>query len=280
LLDDYTEAVRKAFAAVVEGLDLTDTAETKRVIDQWAADHTEGMIKDLVGPDFFADMPLNFVLGDAVYFKGNWAEPFNPRYTNKSDFHLADGSTVQASIMNNVSGFNAYHGTGFDMVVLPYQGARFSMLVLLPNATDGLDELVQAVTPELLNQWAAEATGQMGGTWVALPKFAFSTRLETDDLKVPLETLGMTDVFSPVDADLSGMMGPGNGLHLKRLVHGARVEVSEEGTRAAGVSLGNGGVCAGPFYFTADHPFMFAIRDDQTGAIQFLGQVTNPNSAD
>ena len=88
--------------------------------------------------------------------------------------------------------------------------------------------------------------------------------------------MGMTDVFTAGAADLSGMTGARDGLCLEKFVHAARIEVNEEGTRAAAVTVGGGGVCSGPPRFTVDRPFLFAIRDDQTGAIQFLGQVTNP----
>jgi serpin B len=171
-------------------------------------------------------------------------------------------------------GFRLYHGRGFRMAVLPYEGQRFSMLVLLPNGYDHIDELAQAVTPERLNEWVAAAE-EASEYILGLPKFELSTRL--DDPIALLRSLGMTDVFAPFASDLSGMTGVRDGLHLEKVVHAARIEVSEEGTRAAAVSVGGGGICSGPPRFTADQPFLFAIRDDQSGAIQFLGQVMDPS---
>lgn len=273
LLDEYRQAVQQAFAAVVDELDLGDRAEAERVVDAWAALHTQGMIDDIVDPDFFTDT-MRIVLANAVYFKGKWVETFDPKKTHDAPFHLADGTTVQVPMMTRRGGFRLYSGAGFAMAVLPYEGQRFSMLVLLPERYDGVDELARAVTPELLDEWVA-AAGEMSSFVLDFPKFELYTRL---DDPIPLfESLGMTNVFSPFVSDLSGMTGQHDGLHLEKLVHAARMEVSEEGTRAAAVSVGGGGICSGPPHFTADRPFIVAIRDDQTGAIQFLGQVMHPS---
>ena len=108
-----------------------------------------------------------------------------------------------------------------------------------------------------------------------MPKFELSASVEPIEI---LKSLGMTDLFTSA-ADLSGMAGPVDGLKVEKFVHAARVEVSEEGTKAAGASFIGGAACSGPPNFVVDHPFLFVIRDDKTGAIQFVGQVNNPNQA-
>jgi serpin B len=274
LLHDYRQAIESAFAAAVDELHMSDPQQAELVIDAWAALHTDGMIDDIVTPEFFTAL-TRVVLGNAVYFKGNWASPFHPDYTYNTPFQLDDGTTVQVSMMSQQGGFRLYEGAGFRMAVLPYEGDRFSMLVLLPNQHVGIDELAQSVTPELLDDWVAAAE-EVSWYELHLPKFELSTRLEPDDLIGHLNSLGMTDVFSATASDLSGMTGLHDGLHLEKLVHAARIEVSEEGTRAAAVTIGMSEVLSSPPSFRANRPFLFAIRDDQAGAIQFLGQITNP----
>jgi serpin B len=276
LLDDYRLQVQDAFRAVVDELDLADAEEAERVVDRWAALHTQGMINDIVDPNFFT-ATMRVVLANAVYFKGNWVEKFDPVATYDQTFYRADGTTVQVPMMNRSGGFSVYHGTGFRMAILPYEGDRFSMLLLLPDRYDAADELASVITPALLDQWVAEAEE---ASWyrLAIPKFELSTRLESGELISLMGSLGMTDVFSAQTSDLTGMTGrAADGLHLEKLVHAARIEVNEEGTRAAAVTVGGGGVCSGPPTFTVDRPFILAIRDDQTGAIEFLGQVMDPS---
>lgn len=272
VLDTYRQAIQQAFDAAVGELDLKDREAATRIINEWAAFNTQGMIDEVVTPKFFTDTMV-FVLANAVYFKGKWVEPFDPERTYDAPFYLADGSTVRVQMMSHTGEYRAHFGRGFRMVVLPYEGDRFSMVVILPDGGDQLDELAQVVTPELLDEWVALAEAEPFYLRLGLPKFELSASLEPIEI---LKSLGMTNVFSGA-ADLSGMAGPIPGLMVEEAVHAARIEVSEEGTRAAAVTVVGGGVCSGPPSITVNHPFLFAIRDDQTGAIQFLGQVTNPS---
>lgn len=274
LLQDYRQTIENSFAAVLDELDVTNPEKAEQVIDEWAASQTDGMINDIVAPEFFTGL-TRVVLGNAVYFQGKWVNPFHPDYTSDAPFHLDDGTSVQVPMMGQQGGFRLFDGAGFRMAVLPYEGDRFSMLVLLPDMHVRLAELAQAVTPTLLDEWVAAAE-EVSWYKLHLPKFELSTRLEPTDLIEQLKSLGMLDVFSPFDSDLSGMTGTKDGLHLEKLVHAARIEVSEEGTRAAAVTIGIADILSSPPSFRANRPFLFAIRDDQTGAIQFLGQVTNP----
>jgi len=214
-----------------------------------------------------------FVLANALYFKGKWAQPFDPKETHDAPFVLADGSSVMVPMMTVGGEFHEYEGQGFSMIELPYEGDRFSMVVLLPRGNDRLDQLAQVVTPKLLDEWIAAAENNMFYGNLSMPKFELSATVDPIEI---LKSLGMTDFFTPA-ADLSGIAGPIDGLMVEKFVHVARIEVSEEGTRAAGGSFIGGAACSGPPSLHIDHPFLFAIRDDKSGAIQFLGQVTNPN---
>jgi serpin B len=267
----YRAAIQEAFDATVDEMDLQDRQAATKAINEWAAAHTAGMIDKVVTPDFFTESML-FVLANALYFKGKWAQPFDPKETHDQIFTLADGSTVLVPMMTTGGEFQFHSGQGFDMIVLPYEGERFSMVVLLPAQADQLDELAQVVTPKLLDEWVTASKSESFYGRLHFPKFTLSATVDPIEI---LNSMGMSDLFTS-DADLSGMSAVG-GLQVEKFVHAARVEVSEEGTRAAGVSVIGGGACSGPPSFTVDHPFLFAIRDDQSGAIQFLGQVTNPS---
>jgi serpin B len=157
---------------------------------------------------------------------------------------------------------------------MPYAGDSIHMIVLLPKATDGLPALERELTTAQLVQWASPMHPRK--VRVYLPRFKTTSQFE---LGRTLARLGMPLAFDARDADFSGMSGRPD-LYISAVVHKAFVDVNEEGTEAAAatavVMRAKSAMPAEPPTFRADHPFLFLIRDNESGAILFLGRVANP----
>jgi len=171
--------------------------------------------------------------------------------------------------------FNYAASDGVQVLKMPYKGDRLSMLAVLPEGRDGIGALEDAISADAIEQWRQNLSSVE--VVVAMPKFEMNTKYL---LNKHLTALGMTDVFSPGKADLSGMVGQtGNeDLFVQKALQDAYVKVDEEGTEAAAVTTITAVYTSAPSppRFTADHPFLFLIQDDESGAVLFMGRVSDP----
>ena len=270
----YLQALASAFDAGVRETDFSQPENARQTINKTVEDQTNGLIKDLFAPNSFTS-DTRLALTDSLYLKAKWAEPFEKRETADQPFHLADGSTVNVSTMGKQSDLAYAQGTGWQYAELPYEQDHLAMGIVLPN-TGTFDSFRKALTADRL----ATMTSTAAPTQVALelPKFTFDT---SESLKPALKSLGMTSLFDPDSADLSGIPAKPEPLHVGVVVQKTHVAVDEDGTTAAAAS--GVGIIAGaapePQQVTemyVDHPFLFLIRDTVTGQILFLGQVSNP----
>ena len=178
--------------------------------------------------------------------------------------------------MNQTTKFG-YMGTDhIQGLELPYVDNELSMIVLLPKKLDGLDDLEQSLTQENLSEWQSKLRKRE--VIVSLPKFKLTSQFS---LASVLKAMGMKDAFSR-SANFSGMNG-NRDLSISAVIHKAYVDVNEEGTEAAAatavtIRLTSMGPDSRPPVFRADHPFLFLIRDNQSGSILFIGRVMNPKS--
>ncbi len=173
------------------------------------------------------------------------------------------------------SGFFAFaQNDQFQAIELPYKGEKIAMLILLPRSIDGLGKLESGLSADFL----AGVTGgmQKGKAEVMIPKFKFSAGI---GLAEKLKEMGMTAAFSPGQADFSGIDGEPD-LFISDVQHKAFISVDEKGTEAAaatGITMSPTAVFMPRVTFTADHPFLFVIRDRTSGALLFLGRVEDPS---
>ena len=277
---EYLDGVKAAYDSVVAPQDFKGDPEgARRTINQWVESKTRDKIRDLIAPGNL-DPLTRMVLVNAIYFKGNWAAPFPPEQTAPADFHVAAGSVVQVPLMSQTR--RAFYGEfdGCQVVQLPYAGGDLSMLVVLPREQDGLAALEAKLTPERLAEWRA-GLGERE-VRVFLPKFKMTWG--AFGLTGPLKALGMADAFSDTAADFSGMDGRLHWLYIGAVLHKAFVEVNEEGTEAAAATAVVMRVRAmrpaTPPDFRADHPFLFLIQEEETGAILFMGRVADPSKTE
>lgn len=245
-----------------------DPEGARATINGWVADQTNDKIQNLlVQGDITNDTA--FVLTNAIYFHASWADKFDPQNTKDGSFAAPSGA-VTAHMMNEQVEMGYVHADAFDAVAIPYDGGDLEMLVIQPASLSAFEESLTAAS---LQQIADDA--QLRSVNLTLPKFTLTQRVSVKDT---LTALGMTDAFQPGVADFSGIDG-GHDISISDVIHKAFISVDEKGTEAAAatavVAVGTAAP-VDPVTLTIDHPFVFAIRDVQSGAILFMGRVANP----
>jgi serpin B len=274
-LEGFLAITRRFYGAELGQVDFrTDASAARAEINAWVLRQTADKIRDLV-PEGALGPTTRLVLTNAIYFRGEWARQFAKDATTEQPFHVTADRTLPVPLMfaKTRIGFAAHPEAGVTVAELPYEGDEVSMIVLLPDAVDGLAAVESQLSPERLASWTSDLPRQ--DVLVYLPRFSLESRF---GLGPTLSAMGMPLPFSS-GADFSGMNGR-HDLFVSALVHKARVDVDEEGTEAAAAT----GVVVGlkaarpvqPPTFRADHPFLFLIRHAPTGAMLFLGRVTEP----
>ena len=246
-------------------LDFADLSAPAEV-NTWASEKTHGMIREVI--DAFERDEV-FALANAAYFDGNWTTPFNPAATRPRPFTLSDGTTKHVPTMHASDKFDYAEDDELQAIWLPY-GDTLEIGFVAVIAREGLPRLDAA-------RWTAlrSSMRNLEGT-VALPSFHAEERFELTDALI---ALGLGPAFEP-GPDFDGLFeGPGDK-SLSRVLHRARVELDEQGTRAAAVTVALGRLTSGqlspPFDLRLDRPFLWAIEHRPSGTLLFMGIVTDP----
>lgn len=276
--DEYVQLVQRNYRAEGRTLDFAGSAENSRsTINRWVEQQTNDRIKDLLPSGTITPL-TRLVLTNAIYFKGTWSTPFDKKLTKPLDFSLTADQTVKADMMWRSGSFRYTEDEQMQLLELPYQGDRLTMIVVLPRKKDGLSEVEATLNQDKI----AKQLNGMKSTKVVLTLPKIKTTYATS-LVDTLSSMGMTDVFDQGKADLSGMDGT-RELFISTVVHKAFCEINEEGTEAAAAT---GAVVTlksmpakepPPIEFKADHPYLYMIRDTQTGSLLFLGRVADPRN--
>jgi serpin B len=270
LLKEFTQITSTHYRAGLTPLDyIADPEAARKTINQWVNKRTNGRITELLQ---LGDIRVTTtaVLTNAAYLKASWAIPFSPDHTKQADFEVKPGTKVKVPMMHSFeASFNYFKGVDYELLELPYNGERLSMIVVLPRKRGGLREVAPLLTAAKVQQDLARLDLHIGR--VVLPKFKFLFR---SDLSSALKALGMQLAFR--DGDFSGMSR--SDLELSFVIHQATISVDEQGTEAsAATAVGGNRSEPPPFSFRADHPFLFLLRDGRTGPILFFGQVNTPS---
>ena len=276
--------------------------DERQQINDWVARQTKDRILDLLGPTT-VNRDTRLVLVNAIAFLGEWKVPFEPEDTREEPFTLSAGETIAIPLMSRTSleggrygafrsdgTFFSRHdpeapttpgGDGFSVLELPYAGERFSMVILLPERPDGLPALEALLSAERLSGWIGQLRERPVDVW--LPRFELS---ESYSLNQPLIALGMHQAFDPRMANFDGFTtsrDPRDRLFISLVQHQAFLSVDEAGTEAAAatavVMMRTTGIPpTRPFVptFRADHPFLFLIRDRESGLVIFVGRLVAP----
>ncbi|MGQ9591307.1 MAG: serpin family protein, partial [Planctomycetota bacterium] len=250
------------------------TEHAREEIDAWAAAARGGRIRRISG----SVGPLDAIaIATAAYFRGRWAEEFEPGSTRPGTFRVSSRRSVEVPLMSQTELHPYLERATFQVLELAYRDGPFSMVIFLPKGVNGLRGLERELTSERVESWLGALETRL--VEVHLPRF----RVEASfDLSRALRDLGAATVFS-TSADLSGFsldLAPqGRGCYLRCAEHRAVVSVDEEGTEAAAVDseiVTFYGGLSRPVVFRADHPFIFLIRHRTTRAILFLGRLVDP----
>jgi len=266
----FLDANRTYFDATVQSLDFASPTAA-RTINAWVSDRTRGRITSIVDDPLPSD-DIMYLL-NAIYFKGSWTQQFAKDRTQPAPFRLRDGSsaTVQMMSTDKPAAVRVSYRDGVTVLDLPYGGRAFSMTIVLPRSPAAIDSLAASLTEE---QWSAWVTGLDSASLdVSLPKFGFAYDA---GLKGVLSALGMPHAFcGPWPTDFTRMRAAGDAC-ISRVKHKAFVDVNEEGTEAAAVTSVGVGVTSVGQRVTVDRPFLFAIRENLSGTILFLGRMLDP----
>ena len=273
ILPEYLEVLALNYGAGVQLVDFkNDPGDAINRINRWVDKQTNGRIKQIA--DRLDDVGM--VLTNAVYFNANWDEPFNEEETEVEPFYLLDGRPVDASLMHLTDDFAYNEGEGYQAIELPYANRDFGMVILLPN-----EGQFQRIEEQLTSDWVEDVLQglQTHDVRLTMPKYRFETPLIS--LKDLLSTMGMSDAFSH-KADFSGIVEQ-IPTYLGDVVHKAFIEVNETKTEAAAASAVMIVPVEAPLLtppppieMRIDRPFIFLIRDIQSGAILFVGRVIDP----
>ena len=267
LQDEFLRILAAQYGAGAQAVDFT-SPEAIEIIDAWVCEQTADRIRKLFDE---LDPETKVVLGNAVYFKADWALPFAEHPTRTESFTRADDSTVRAPMMRLEGDLRYATGDRWQAVELPYADSSLAMWVLVPTDQTTPGELL---APDTFAGVAARL--HPGRVDLSMPRWDFATDL---DLIPPLQELGMEVPFG-AGADFSGMLP---GVWINQAVHRANITVDEWGTEAAAVTgLGFGESAPPPPDVTirADHPFAFAIIDTNTGTPLFIGHFADPSATD
>jgi serpin B len=268
----FLNTTKSNYGAGLNQVDFVKATEAARkTINDWVEKRTEGKIKELIKPGIL-DSLTRLVLTNAIYFKGNWANQFKEKDTEDAPFTVARDRKVTVPMMSQKEQFAYAETETLQLLELPYVEDELSMVILLPKEVDGLPDLENSLTPGSLKEWLQHLTRQQ--VLVQVPRFKLTSEFRLEEV---LKSMGMTDAFLLPPADFSGMTGV-KDLFISAVIHKAFVDVNEEGTEAAAATavVMKREVAAEPPVFRADHPFLFLIRDNQSGGILFLGRVVNP----
>ncbi|MCB2411728.1 serpin family protein [Demequina sp. TTPB684] len=268
---DYRERLAASFDAGAQVTPMsTDPEQAADAINGWVDDRTEGLIPELVTPEIFDDQS-RLVLANALYMKAEWAHQFEEFATADEPFTLPGGDTADVPMMNSgIRNGTVHEGEGFVSVVLPYAYDELEMVVVVPD--DGAFEDVRAALgQDTLDQIDSAPEGT--GYTLAMPRFTAESRT---DLRAVMEgELGIEDLFGVV-----GLDGIAPDMYVSAAVHATKVIVDEAGTEAAAATAIVAGTTSMPappeFEIRADRPFLYVIRDNDTGAVLFVGQVLDP----
>ncbi|KAJ7313343.1 hypothetical protein JRQ81_004635 [Phrynocephalus forsythii] len=263
------------FRQMVKQVNFTESDRACQIINSWVQKHSEGMIQEFLAEGVLDPM-TRLVVVNAIHFKGLWHLPFPKAATRQRLFHKVGGSTVSVPMMEQTARFNygefsTSEQVDYDVIELPYQGEALSMLIAAPFEIDTpLSALTGTLDARLVAEWKRNMTTVT--RLLVLPKFSLESEA---DLRAPLKTLGMRDMFSAHKANFS-RLSDREPLSVAQALQKVKIEVNESGTEASSATAAIIYSRMAPLEIVMDRPFLFVVRHNPTGAILFMGQVMEP----
>jgi serine protease inhibitor len=263
---------KEFYGAEVTALDFADPG-APAIITAWVKDKTKDKIEKIV--DSIDAQSVLFLI-NAIYFKGAWSTEFDKAKTKDDVFTIGSGSQKRLPMMTQSGKYDYYEAKNFQAVSLPYGSGRVSMYVFLPAAGTSISQFLPSLTAANWDVWMKSFSKTQGA--IVLPRFKVEYEITLNDA---LKALGMGVAFDPDRANFAGMFHTTQNAFISKVKHKTFAEVNEEGTEAAAVtsaeiSVTSIAVPRKSFRMVVDRPFFFAIRDNKTGSVLFLGSIVDP----
>jgi serpin B len=269
----YLDTIARHYGSglrLVDFVDPKNREQARLTINQWVSDQTEDKINDLI-PENILNELTRLILTNAIYFKAEWKDPFL-NGTRDSEFYLLDGTTVTVPMMSRRARTYFTEGEGYQAIALPYKGNNVEMVLLIPEQGQ-FHKFEQSLNreqlEEILNRLSLEDVK------LYMPKYSYESDIRLVEV---LSAMGMPDAFDDKRADFTGIsVNQTPRLYIGHVLHKAFVAVGEIGTEAAAATGVSAYLFEMPNLLIIDRPFIFIIREVETGAILFLGRVTDPS---
>jgi serpin B len=266
----FLKTNQKYFDAEISALDFNDPASVD-IINNWVSENTNEKIKEII--DNINPLTVMFLI-NAIYFKGTWQYEFDKENTVDDVFNLVGGGTVDCKMMKIRGRFDYYEDDDVQIIDLPYGDGYFSMTIFLPKPDVDIDEFTSALDESRWENYLTSLSSDSGT--LELPKFKLEYKLKMNDV---LKALGMSIAFDPQQADFS-RINPDVELYISKVLHKTFVQVDEEGTEAAAVTVVEMNLTSiggdEEFYMTVNRPFLFVIREHHSETILFVGKMIQP----
>jgi serine protease inhibitor len=261
----FLDTIRTYYHADIAGLNLQDSTAIN-TINAWVNRATDGNIPEIIET---IDPGIVMLLINALFFKGLWAEPFDPALTREAEFTTTHGARKLCRMMTRSGEFQYFENGELQAVDLPYGDGEFAFTVILPRPGIDADAIIAQLDSDFWEDISSQLAGEQGR--LTLPKFTLTYQQELNDI---LTALGMGIAFDQHRADFSGVF-PQGGVWIDEVKHKTFIEVEETGTKAATAVQMRKGEMTG-FVMRVDRPFLFAIHDRKTASIIILGEVVDP----
>jgi serpin B len=270
--EDFINLNKQFYDAKISGLDF-GSPDALNTINGWVAEKTHDKIKTIL--DRITRDQVMFLL-NAIYFKGIWQKEFNTESTEELSFYLENGTSIITETMQRLDTLPYAKNELFSAVQFSYGSGNYNMFVFLPETDKNIGDIVEKLNEENWKNWM-ESFEETQSVDIKFPRFKYAYEIKLNDV---LSKMGMEIAFTPA-ADFTGINKNG-GLMIGFVKHKSFIEVNEEGTEAAAVTVvaiertsTSTGPEKVPFY--VNRPFVYAITEKDTGAILFMGTVKNPS---
>ena len=265
LKDGFASTMQNYYKAGVESLDFSKASTLKR-INRWCSDHTDGMIPKIIEQ---VDADAVSYIMNAIYFNGTWTDKFDTRQTKLENFQSYTRDIKKTQMMHRDGKYQYMDNADFAAVNLPYGNGSYSMTVILPNRGKSIDEVMAGLDAKKVGELRRSMDECVVD--LKLPRFTISQETSLNDI---ISKLGAPTMFTS-GADFSNFAS-GN-LSISKMLQKAKIEVSEEGTKASAVTMAMVAMTAlrpepRKVEFHANRPFIYMITEHSTGAILFMGQ--------
>jgi len=265
---NYKQTIEDKYYSKVFDFDKNNILSANQKLNSWVSNETHDKIKEISG--LTPEIKLSIL--NAIYFMGEWEVPFKKNKTILKNFHSITRDENKVDFMNEQSIYKYYEDGDIQSLILPYKRNQFSMIVLLPQERYGISKIEEKISLDYLNKVLKSSF--LKEVIISLPKFKIETEIS---LKKDIIKMGYGEMFSD-KADFTNIST--NLLRIDKFTHKTFIEIDERKTEAFAVSKVDMVMITGlakptppaPKIFNADHPFVFAIVDNRTKAIIFIGR--------